>query len=126
MTTIRVAADRAHPYFGFTCSDPAPEQIGIHTMQRDRDMSGDDSVAVVLDTFGDQRSGYYFRVTTVLLALITRAALAQQSSVRIRETGAGDIRIDGRLDDPSWASAPSLPLTPSNMRRYCQCISHCG
>src|SRR5437764_419610 len=63
-TTLRVFADRAHLYFGVTCSDPAPEQIGVHTMQRDGDMSGDDSVAIVLDTFGDRRSGYYFRVNT--------------------------------------------------------------
>ncbi len=63
-TTVRVFADRAHLYFGFTCGDPAPDQIGVHTMQRDGDMSGDDSVAIVLDTFGDQRSGYYFRINT--------------------------------------------------------------
>lgn len=31
-------------------------------MQRDGDMDGDDSVAIVLDTFGDRRIGYYFRM----------------------------------------------------------------
>ena len=64
VTTLRIVADDAHLYFGFTCVDPAPHQIAVHTMQRDGDLSGDDSVAVVLDTFGDQRSGYYFRVNT--------------------------------------------------------------
>jgi hypothetical protein len=61
-TTLRVVADGSHLYFGFTCTDPDPRRIAIHTMQRDGDMYGDDSVAIVLDTFGDQRSGYYFRV----------------------------------------------------------------
>jgi len=61
-TTMRVITDHNKLYFGFTCADPAPEKIAIHTMQRDGDMYGDDSVAIVLDTFGDQRSGYYFRV----------------------------------------------------------------
>ena len=61
-TTIRVVGDRSNLYFGFTCTDPEPDRIAIHTMQRDGDMYGDDSVAIVLDTFGDQRSGYYFRV----------------------------------------------------------------
>ena len=61
-TTMRVIADHNTLYFGFTCADPEPEKIAIHTMQRDGDMYGDDSVAIVLDTFGDQRSGYYFRV----------------------------------------------------------------
>jgi cellulose/xylan binding protein with CBM9 domain len=61
-TTMRVIADHDKLYFGFTCNDPEPKKIAIHTMQRDGDMYGDDSVAIVLDTFGDQRSGYYFRV----------------------------------------------------------------
>jgi hypothetical protein len=61
-TTMRVIADHDKLYFGFTCADPEPEKIAIHTMQRDGDMYGDDSVAIVLDTFGDQSSGYYFRV----------------------------------------------------------------
>ncbi len=61
-TTLRVVADRSNLYFGFTCTDPEPNRIAIHTMQRDGDMYGDDSVAIVLDTFGDQRTGYYFRV----------------------------------------------------------------
>jgi hypothetical protein len=63
-TTVRVVADHTRLYFGFTCRDPFPKQIGLHTMQRDGDLSGDDSVAIVLDTFGDQRSGYYFRINT--------------------------------------------------------------
>src|SRR5262249_55043908 len=44
--------------------DPSPEQIAMHTMQRDGDMEGDDTVAVVLDTFGDRRNGYYFRINS--------------------------------------------------------------
>ena len=62
VTTMRVVADRRNVYFAFTCTDPDPGRIAIHTMQRDGDMYGDDSVAIVFDTFGDQRSGYYFRV----------------------------------------------------------------
>jgi len=61
-TTLRVLADHAHLYFGFTCKDPNPRQIAVHTMQRDASQSGDDAVAIVLDTFGDQRSGYYFQI----------------------------------------------------------------
>ena len=31
-------------------------------MQRDDPMTGDDTVAIALDTYGDKRTGYYFRV----------------------------------------------------------------
>ena len=49
-------------YFGFECRDPDPTAIAVHTMQRDGKLEGDDTVAVVLDTYGDHRTGYFFRV----------------------------------------------------------------
>src|SRR6266571_4631223 len=57
---VIVAADRL--YFGFACHDPQPKRIAIHTMQRDGDTNGDDSVSIVLDTYGDRRTGYFFRI----------------------------------------------------------------
>jgi hypothetical protein len=61
-TTVRVVADRDNVYFGFECMDPVPSRIAIHTMRRDGEMGGDDTVAVVLDTYGDRRTGYLFRI----------------------------------------------------------------
>lgn len=61
-TTVRVRADDRNIVVTFDCTDPDPSRIAVHTMQRDGDMTGDDSVAIVLDTFGDGRSAYYFRV----------------------------------------------------------------
>ncbi len=64
MTTVRVLADTRNLYFAFECVDPHPEAIAVHTMQRDGDMDGDDSVAVVLDTFGDGRTAYLLRMNS--------------------------------------------------------------
>jgi hypothetical protein len=61
-TRISVLTDGQTLYFGLVCPDPEPEKIAVHTLQRDADMEGDDSVAFVLDTFGDGRTGYFFRV----------------------------------------------------------------
>ncbi len=61
-TEGRILADADTVYFGFTCVDPEPSGIAVHTMLRDGDMTGDDTVAIVLDTFGDRTTGYYFRV----------------------------------------------------------------
>src|SRR5262245_41070191 len=52
-------------YFGFRCTDPNPNKIAVHTMRRDGDLSGDDTVSIVLDTFGDHRTGYYFQINSV-------------------------------------------------------------
>jgi hypothetical protein len=49
-------------YFGFTCKDPDPGRIAIHTMRRDGDLTGDDTVSIVLDTYGDRRTGYFFQI----------------------------------------------------------------
>jgi hypothetical protein len=57
---IVVASDRI--YLGFTCHDPQPERIAVHSLQRDPDLTGDDFVSVVLDPYGDHRTGYYFQI----------------------------------------------------------------
>ncbi len=65
LTEVRVLVDSNTLYLGITCADPEYRKIAVHTMQRDGDMSGDDSVAFVLNTSGPSGGrvkGYYFRV----------------------------------------------------------------
>jgi len=61
-TEVRLLVDGENLYVGVVCKDPHPDRIAIHTMMRDGDLEGDDTVGFVLDTFGDQRTGYFFRV----------------------------------------------------------------
>ena len=61
-TEVRFLVDQGNLYVGFTCTDPDPSRLAAHTMQRDGDMTGDDSVAIAVDPFGDGRNGYVFRV----------------------------------------------------------------
>src|SRR6266581_6095301 len=61
-TDVRVIVTSDRIYFGFTCRDPHPERIAIHTMRRDGDVTGDDTVSIVLDTYGDRRTGYFFQI----------------------------------------------------------------
>jgi hypothetical protein len=61
-TEVRIAVTNDGIYVGFLCRDPEPGRTAIHTMKRDDEMEGDDTVAVVLDTYGDKRTGYAFRV----------------------------------------------------------------
>jgi len=62
LTEVRLLVDAENLFVGIVCTDPDPGKIAIHTMQRDGDMEGDDTVAVTIDTFGDHRTGYVFRV----------------------------------------------------------------
>ena len=105
-TTIRVAGDRSNLYFGFTCTDPEPDRIAIHTMQRDGDMYGDDSVAIVLDTFGDQRSGYYFRVNAA--GARGDGLISNPDDIPLDWDGVWDARV--RRTPTGWTAEIAIPL----------------
>ena len=61
-TTVRILVTSDSLYFGFECTDPDPSKIAVHTKQRDGTVRGDDTVAIVLDTYGDRRTGYLFEI----------------------------------------------------------------
>src|SRR5215471_20830987 len=61
-TTVRAIIQENKLYFGFECTDPDPTQIAVHSMRRDASMDGDDTVSIVLNTSGDNRTGYLFRL----------------------------------------------------------------
>src|SRR6266436_4180323 len=63
-TEVRVVVTRDRVYFGFLCKDPDPRRIAVHTMRRDAVMTGDDTVSIVLDTYGDRRTGYFFQINS--------------------------------------------------------------
>ena len=56
-THVQVIVTGDGIYFGFTCKDPDPRHIAIHTMQRDGDLLGDDTVSIVLDTYSGPSHG---------------------------------------------------------------------
>ena len=68
-TEVRVLMDETTIYIGFVCHDPDPSRIAIHTMQRDGNMSGDDTVEVVFDPIADGRRGYIFRINAAAARL---------------------------------------------------------
>lgn len=61
-TEVRLLTDGETLFIGLRARDPDPARIAIHTMQKDADLEGDDTFTLVFDTFGDRRTGYYFRV----------------------------------------------------------------
>ena len=61
-TEVRVVIYRDALIFGFKCHDPKPSAIQVHTLERDGNENGDDTVSVLLDSFGDKRTGYYFQI----------------------------------------------------------------
>jgi len=64
-TTVRVVYTSSAIYFAFECNDSQPESIVATERRRDQDLTKDDSVAVLLDTFYDQRNAFLFRTNSL-------------------------------------------------------------
>jgi len=61
-TEVRILYDNHCLYIGIMCYDKEPDRI-VHTeMRRDGALWSDDNFTVVLDTFNDKRSGFFFRI----------------------------------------------------------------
>ncbi len=61
-TEVYVLYDEEHLYFGWINYDNEPENIGASVMRRDEFHSGDDWVAIYIDTFHDHRNTLGFEV----------------------------------------------------------------
>ena len=59
-TEVRVAYDADNLYVGALLRDGDPDGIVGHQRRRDQDLASDDRFMVVLDTFLDGRTAYYF------------------------------------------------------------------
>jgi hypothetical protein len=64
-TTVRVIYTEEAIYFGFRCDDSQPEAIIATERRRDEDLTKDDSVAILLDTFYDRRNAFLFRTNSL-------------------------------------------------------------
>lgn len=59
-TKILIMRDSTHLYVGFICHEPEPSRLVLQDMHREGFQWADDAVKIVLDTFCDGKSGYYF------------------------------------------------------------------
>ena len=65
-TEIRILYDDKHIYFGFTCFDSDISKLVANEMRRDaRNLHENDNVYVLLDTYNDRRSGFFFRINAL-------------------------------------------------------------
>lgn len=104
-TEIRLLRDGKNFYLGIRCEDPDPRKIAIHTLKRDGDMSGDDAISVVLDTYRDHRTGFLFRVNAGGARL--DGLLDGSNDISTDWDGIWDARV--RRDDKGWTLEMEIP-----------------
>jgi len=106
-TTVRILYDNSHLYIAFLCIDPEPDRITAKDTMRDASFMNDDAVVVLLDTFHDRNSAYYFGVNPN----------GTQQDGRLADNGSiDDIRWDGRwrtnarITSEGWICEIAIPF----------------
>jgi len=59
-TEVGILFDKNNFYFGVRCFDSEPDKIIAREMRRDAIVDNDDFFEIILGTYRDNRSGYYF------------------------------------------------------------------
>jgi len=101
LTVVRIAQTKDSIYIAFESLDPEMEQLATAKTQRDGNLGQDDSVGVMLDSFGDQRTAYGFQVN----------ALGTQKDFRIADNGRTSEAPRNKVRNLT-RTTPFLPSSP--------------
>jgi hypothetical protein len=112
-TTVRVLINYETLYFGFECLDPDPSRIAVHTKQRDGMVRGDDTVAIVLDTYGDRRTGYFFQINAA--GARVDGLISGTEEPKLDWDGIWDART--RRSAQGWSAEVGIPLRTLSFAR---------
>jgi len=110
ITEVRVLIYHDALIFGFSCRDSNPSAIQVHTLTRDGDQSGDDTVSILLDSFGDKRTAYYFQINEAAARL--DGLVAGPYSVSLDWDGIWNARTSRTPD--GWSAEIWIPAQTLN------------
>src|SRR2546430_16551899 len=82
-------------------------------MRRDGDMTGDDTVSIVLDTYGDRRTGYFFQINAA--ATRVDGLISTPESVSLDWDGIWDARAARTAD--GWSAEIVVPTRTLSFTR---------
>ena len=112
-TEVRVAFDADNLYFGILCRDRTPSAIVATQLARDADLDVDDRVTIVLDTFFDQRNGFFFSVNPAG-ARADGQISNNEPEPSLEWDGIWDART--RVTDEGWVAEVALPFKTLRFR----------
>ncbi len=112
-TDVRLLYDDENLYVGIYCYDSGPREIIGTQMSRDSDLSVDDRVELLLDTFRDTRNAYYF-ATNPLGALVD-GLIVENGSLSRDWDAIWDVRTQ-RADD-GWTAEFAIPFKSLGFRK---------
>ena len=106
-TEVRILYNKEKIYISFNCFDSKPERIIANEMRRDGNLWQNDNVYIMLDTYGDKRQCFFFRINP----------LGAQSDTAVTDggenlNGSWDCIWEsaGQLHDKGWTVEIAIPF----------------
>jgi hypothetical protein len=106
-TLVWITFDDHNIYFGARCRDSQPSRIMANDMRRDgRNVSQNDNISIVLDTFHDRRNGYEFLMNSIGGAWDTQITDERDANRDWNTVWS----YASRRDDEGWTAEMAIPF----------------
>ena len=105
-TEMWVAYDEDNLYLGIRMYDSEPSKLIAKQMVLDADMTSDDRINLVFDTFHDSRNAYFFQINPIGAR---SDALIENNSI-FRRDWDGIWYAEARIDDQGWTAEFAIPF----------------
>ncbi|HEX9653740.1 MAG TPA: DUF5916 domain-containing protein [bacterium] len=106
-TFVLITYDHKNIYFGIRCFDREPGKIVANEMRRDSDLSNNDYVEIIIDTFYDQRNAYYFATNSLGARLDSEI---KTEGAHINWDWDGIWHTSARRDNLGWTAEVEIPF----------------
>jgi hypothetical protein len=112
-TVLRVLADERSVVIAVRCEDTDPSGIVARSVERDANLAGQDRIRILLDTYRDGRSGYFFSVNPLGARV---DGLVAQRGEAINSSWDGIWEAKAAVDDLGWSVEVRIPILTLGFR----------
>jgi hypothetical protein len=112
-TAVKLLYDSQNLYIGVMCFDSEPRHVIGTQMARDADLSADDRVEILIDSFRDRHNAYYF-ATNPAGALVD-ALIIENGQINRDWDGIWLVRT--RRTEQGWSAEFAIPFKSLGFRR---------
>lgn len=112
---VRILYDDDNIYVGFKCYDSEMSKLVANEMRRDaRDIHENDNVFVLLDTYNDKRSGFFFRANA-LGAIQDRVITNNGDS--LNDDWDAVVACQSKIHNTFWTTELSIPFSQLRFKK---------
>ncbi|MFC1541565.1 DUF5916 domain-containing protein [Candidatus Latescibacterota bacterium] len=107
-TEVRFLFDDDNLYVGFMCYDSEPDKIVHKQLKRDGELSFDDRIDLVIDTYNDRRMGYFFGTNPN--GMMVDGTMQAVGSVTMNSNWDGIWDVRSYIGETGWSCEIMIPF----------------